>query len=234
MLNIQHVLDDFLSLAYPRLCLLCNDQVPSKEEDLCISCEFKLPKARHHEHQENAFVNRFWGRLDLEFGAAYYLFGPGSRTQDLIHQFKYKGRQRIGIRTGREFGAVIKKSPVFKGADMIVPVPLHPRKLHIRGYNQSEVFARGLSEELGIPVVTDALIRTEMTPSQTRKSRVARLENVQSAFQAPQPDKIRDKHLLLVDDVLTTGATLEACALCLKAAAPTARFSMATIAMADG
>ena len=229
---ISQISDDFLSLFYPDLCLACQKNAPVKSQLLCVRCSFKLPQTRFHLHVENAFTDRFWGRFPLQAGASLYRFTKGGGVQNLIHQLKYKGRKEVGFKTGRFYGQQLKESLFFRELDMIVPVPLHPRKQHQRGYNQSDMIAQGLAQGMQIPWSDNVLLRKSFTETQTRKSRLERLENVSKAFATRNPSAIKGKHLLLVDDVITTGATLETCALKILEV-PDTRVSMVTLAFAD-
>ena len=226
------LLDDFLGLFFPRLCLACSRDLPPYQHAFCIRCKLTLPETRFHEMEENAFTDRFWGRLPLEWGAAMLYFRKHGMTQNLMHLLKYKGKREVGIELGRYYGFQLKKSGSRPAWDGIIAVPLHPKKERQRGYNQSHCFAKGLSESLAIPHWKGAMIRVHHTDSQTKKTRFERLENMQEAFHVSRPNLLRKKHILLVDDVLTTGATLEACALQLLAV-PETRVSMATIAIAE-
>jgi len=216
---------------YPKLCLACNYKAPPIDEWVCLSCKLKLPETNFHLDKENEFVERFWGKVKIESGASLYFFKKGNRTQNIIHSLKYKGRYQIGVILGRIYGRKLKKAAHFEGIDCIVPVPLHWKKLRKRGYNQSLAFAEGLSESMELPVISNGLMRIENSKSQTRKSRIDRLENVETVFQVKKPTSLAGKHLLLVDDVLTTGATLEACAKAILKISNT-KVSIATIAMA--
>ena len=156
----------------------------------------------------------FWGRIPVNQVSSFIYFAKGSRYQHILHELKYNGQKRIGIEMGRMFGNELKNTP-FSGVDLIHPVPLHPKKQKKRGYNQSELIASGMAEILHLPVATTFISRKDDTLSQTRKSRYERWENVQHIFRCENPDAIRNKHILLVDDVITTGATIEACASCI-------------------
>ncbi|MCH2085081.1 MAG: ComF family protein [Saprospiraceae bacterium] len=223
---------NFLNLFYPHLCIACQDEISSNEDILCLTCSLKLPKTNFHLYKENPFTDRFWGRLSLENGAALYHFVKGGKTQHLIHNLKYKGRKDIGSKLGKWYGRQLKKSAYFNDIQLIIPVPLHPRKERKRGYNQSYHFAKGLSESMNIRIDTTTLVRKEFTISQTEKSRIERFENVIKAFEVRYPDQLKNKHILLVDDVITTGATLEACGIKLLKIEGV-QLSMATIAIAN-
>jgi ComF family protein len=223
---------DLAGLLYPNLCLACSRNLPPRQESICLSCQYKLPKTGFHEQRENPFTERFWGRVELQAGAALYFFNKSGRAQRLVHSLKYEGKQQIGVKLGQIYGSLLKEAPGFRQASLILPVPLHSRKERQRGYNQSACFARGLSQSMGIPWLKDGLQRREYTATQTRKSRLERFDNVAEAFVIPRPKQLEGQHLLLVDDVITTGATLEACALKLLEL-PGTRVSMATIAIAN-
>lgn len=224
-------LTDFLHLFFPNVCPGCMANHPTPGHFLCVRCNFRLPRTDYHQHRENPFTERFWGRVELESGASMLLFKKKGLTRDLIFNLKYKGRQEIGHTLGRAYGKTLQSSPFFKNIDLIIPVPLHYRKIRKRGYNQSAAFGEGLSQGMEIPQRTDILKRKTHSATQTRKGTIERLENVQDIFTLKQEKLLRGKHVLLVDDVLTTGATLEACALQLMQAEEV-RISMATIAMA--
>lgn len=218
-------------LFYPRLCLACERKDVPPKQILCISCEAKLPRTNFHLYKENEFTQRFWGRLPLEYACALYFFEKESRAQNLIHNLKYKGKQKVGIMLGQVFGKLLKDTPSYQDIDLIIPIPLHRKKERQRGFNQSAVFAQGISEEMEIPWQRDILIKTKNTSSQTKKSRKERFENVVEAFHVLSPKKLEGKHILLVDDVLTTGATLEAGAVKVLEV-PDTKVSLATIAFA--
>lgn len=227
----RYIARAFFYFLYPKLCLACNYETPPVDEWLCLSCKLKLPKTNFHLEKENKFSERFWGKVKIEAGAAMFYFKKGGRTQNLIHNLKYKKRPQIGVILGNLYGKELKESPLFQDIDIIVPVPLHWKKLRKRGYNQSAVFAQGLSEAMSIPWVADALRRNENSESQTKKSKMSRLENVLSVFEVNNQKKIEGKHILLVDDVLTSGATMEACATKILEI-PGTKVSLATIAVA--
>ena len=208
----KNFISDFISLLYPRLCFACGNSLFRNEQVICTHCLFELPKTNFHKHPDSPLDKVFWGRVPIECTSALYYFSKGGKVQHLIHQLKYKGQKEVGIYMGKLLGADLKTEPGFQTIQSIIPVPLHPRKQRKRGYNQSEQVGLGLSESMGIELDTTSFIRTVATETQTRKSRFARYENVKEIFKVTNPSKLENKHLLLVDDVITTGATLESCA----------------------
>jgi len=214
--RLQSYLQGFTSLFFPTYCAACGCTLFRNEIVLCLKCYADLPRTGYHLDPENEVAQLFWGRIPLYQVASFIYFAKGSRYQHILHELKYNGQRRIGIEMGRMFGYELKNTP-FSGVDMIHPVPLHHKKQKKRGYNQSELIASGMAEILHLPVETTLISRKEDTLSQTRKSRYERWENVMHIFRCENPDAIRNKHVLLVDDVITTGATIEACASCILA-----------------
>ena len=224
-------LSDFISIIFPRICAGCGNSLWKNEEVLCHFCEYHLPKTNFHLESENPVTRLFWGRVSLESGTAFLYFNKGNKVQRLIHQLKYKGRKDIGIWLGAQYGRTLREAPPFNSADAIIPVPLHKKKFMQRGYNQSEQFAIGLAGSINIPVNTHLLSRTKPTETQTRKSRFSRYQNVKEIFTVTCPQEWKGKHLMIVDDVITTGATLESCILALNII-PDLRISIVCIATA--
>ena len=222
---------DFISLIFPRICAACGNSLWKNETGLCHFCEYHLPKTNYHLDAENPVSRLFWGSVNVETGAAFLYFNKGSKVQRLVHQLKYKGRKDIGICLGEQYGQSLKYAPLFNTAEAIVPVPLHKKKFMQRGYNQSEQFAIGLSASMKIPVFRHLLTRTKSNETQTRKSRFSRYQNVKEIFAVNDPEKWKGRHLILVDDVVTTGSTLEACASSILSKT-NARVSIATLATA--
>ena len=222
---------DFIALIYPRICVCCGNSLWKHEKLICTSCNFRLPLTGYHLDPDNPVSRVFYGRVPVEMAASYLLFNKGGRVQRLIHHLKYKGRKDIGIWLGEEYGKLLAASPHFSGIHLIIPVPLHKKRLMQRGYNQSDQFAAGLSKSLNVPVANRLLVRTRESSTQTRKGRYDRWKNVEDLFLLLQPELLAGAHLLLVDDVVTTGATLEACIAALRRA-PDVRVSVATIAAA--
>jgi len=219
----------FFGLLYPKLCEVCGNTLTAHEKVFCLSCLYHLPRTGYWNEAANPVEKVFWGRVHVENACALFFFGKGSRYRKLLHKLKYNGNKEIGVELGRQLGKELKKSPRYQSVEIIVPVPLHPKKQRRRGYNQSEQIAMGINEATGWEVNTTALVRNTFTESQTRKSRMERWENVSEVFRLQQPEVLQGKHVLLVDDVLTTGSTLEACIIQLQKAEG-CKVSVATLA----
>lgn len=214
---LKELLSDFLNLIYPNVCTVCGCPLLKEEEAICSECIYKLPKTRFHLIQDNKAQKLFWGKVNVEFASSFFYFQKGTVSQKVLHHLKYKGGKEIGKQLGKQFGAELKKVEQLKDIDYIIPVPLHKNKFKKRGYNQSEMIANGLSEILNIPVETSNLLRVIENPTQTKKGTYERWENTSGVFALSDQHLFKNKHILLVDDVLTTGATVEACinALCI-------------------
>jgi ComF family protein len=223
------IFQDFISLIYPRICYACGKSLYKYEKCLCTYCNYHLPKTNFHLDQDNSVSKLFWGKVNIFSAAAFYYYNKGTKVQHLIHQLKYKGHKEIGVYIGNIYGKELKKSVLFETVDVVIPVPLHPKKKMKRGFNQSEVFAAGLAEGMNILMDVKTLQRIYASETQTRKSRFARWENVKEIFSLKEPETLENKHILLVDDVITTGSTIEACAQILSAI-PGIKISIAAIA----
>ncbi|HPE76150.1 MAG TPA: phosphoribosyltransferase family protein [Draconibacterium sp.] len=232
MEKITNRFSNLLELIFPTLCVTCGTRLVIQERFLCIDCWHDLPVSNFHLHSGNKVEQLFWGRVKIEFATAYFSFNKGSNYQHLIHFIKYKGMKELGFETGRRFGISLLESTDFCTVDYVVPVPLHPKKEKKRGYNQSEWIAKGISEAMKIPVSIGNLKRNLHTSTQTRKNRFERWENVENIFESTRPEEFQGKHILLVDDVVTTGSTLESCALQLLQI-ENVKVSIATLAFAD-
>ena len=203
--------NDFFNLIFPKLCSACCHSLLKSEAYLCTNCIVNLPKTDFHLEKDNPVSMVFWGRAKIEMAMAFYEFNKKGKVQRLLHQLKYKGVKEVGALVGELMGFELKNSVLYREIDFIVPVPLHKVKLKKRGYNQSEWIAKGISNAMNIPVNTNSLIRKGVSQTQTKKSRYKRWENVGEIFGVYGND-LKGKSILLVDDVVTTGATLEACA----------------------
>jgi len=222
---------DFLFLFFPRLCQGCGRPLFRHEILLCLKCLCRLPETQFHMFEGNPVEMVFWGRVDIERAASFLFFNKKGLTQTLLHALKYKKCREIGFFLGEMYGERLKTTPAFSMADLIIPIPLHPKKLYRRGYNQSEIIGNGLSKALHIPLKTGILVRNIDNPTQTRKNRFQRWKNVESIFSVNHSEELSGKHIILVDDVLTTGATLEASIHALKDKADV-RISIITLAYA--
>ncbi|HOW10083.1 MAG TPA: ComF family protein [Bacteroidales bacterium] len=204
--------DDFISLLFPLTCHGCGNPLMRNEYLICTECYIQIPRTGYHLKSDNPVSRLFWGRCLIDKAAAFSFYTRDSRIRRLIHQLKYKGVRELGPELGRIYGNNLKSSGFFDDIDLIVPVPLHPSKKRQRGYNQSDLISEGLSEVSGLPVNTELLVRTTCTKTQTKKSRYDRWTNVEDIFTVTDRAGISGSHILLVDDVITTGSTLEACA----------------------
>jgi ComF family protein len=231
---LRPLLADLLALFFPRPCLACREPLVAGEAHLCTTCRTELPYTDYHllPPAHNPLARRFWGKLPVQHALSYLRFQRHGRVQQLLHQLKYQGQAGVGRALGQLYGAELAAAGLAAEFELIVPVPLHGRKLARRGYNQAEAFATGLAAALPCPSAAHALRRTEHTASQTRKGRAERWQNVATVFEVADPAAVAGHHILLVDDVLTTGATLEACGAALLAAGASA-ISIATIAAAE-
>lgn len=212
--KLVQLAEDFIGLVYPRLCVVCNGHLLKSEQGFCLTCEQELPRTYDELNPaENPLAKVFWGRFPIEAAAACFVFTGQGKVQELVHNLKYNGRKDAGVAAGFYYGHVIKGISPFLTADLILPVPLHEDKLQTRGYNQAACFAKGLSEGMNIPYSETLLVRLKATSSQTRKNREERWDNVGDVFAVSSKKKLEGRHVIIVDDVITTGATLEACVL---------------------
>ena len=223
---------DFLGLVFPEVCAACGSPLVLNENMICTSCLLHLPRAHFSKERDNPVSQVFWGKLDVYSATALFFFKKGSGVQHLLHQLKYKGNREIGIYLGSLLGDELMASELFSKVEAVVPVPLHPRKQRKRGYNQSEVIAEGICRSLMATMDTKTLIRVHYSDTQTKKSRYRRWENVKDIFSITSEMYLEGKHVLLVDDVLTTGSTMEACATALLTI-PKLTLSVACIAFAS-
>ena len=200
--------DDFISLLFPRLCYACGNHLLRNENLICTECFVVIPRTGYHTLEDNPVAQLFWGRCKIEKAAAFSYYNKGSRIRKLIHNLKYKGIKEIGYELGRIYGISLNSSGFMNDVDLIIPVPLHPS---IRGFNQSETISMGIADSTHLPVDIKSLTRKMVSATQTKRSRYERWTNVEGIFQVVDIHAIAEKHILLVDDVITTGSTIEAC-----------------------
>jgi ComF family protein len=205
------VFGDFVSLIFPSYCLACEDSLVKGEKLICTRCMVQMPLTNYHLDELNPLKNRLSTRINIQYAMALFKFSKNGRVQRLLHALKYKNQPELGIMLGYLYGERIVSAKQATAFDLIIPVPLHPTRKRKRGYNQSAKFAEGLSQKLDVPFSDDLVERKIKTQTQTRKTKLNRWQNVSEVFHVKSVDSIRDKSILLVDDVVTTGATLEAC-----------------------
>ena len=231
MIQLKEIKDSFLHLLFPHVCTGCGSDILNEESVLCMRCMDAMPETNFEIHANNPVEKTFWGRLPLVGATAQFYFTKESLMQHLMHQFKYKRNKELGLQLGRIMGEQIRRSGRFE-ADALIPLPLFPAKEKRRGYNQATVLCEGMAETMNIPVLDTVIIRPQHTETQTKKGRIERWKNMEGKFILSDPEAIRNKHLLLVDDVVTTGATLEACGNELLQA-EAVRLSVATLCVAS-
>jgi len=218
-------------LIFPRLCVTCGDKLIEQERWICLHCLHHIPRTNFHLTTENPVAQLFYGRVRIEFATSFFYFTKGSKYQSLVHNLKYKGMKELGAEIGKHFAIDLLQSIDFSSVDLIIPVPLHPKKEKKRGYNQSWWIAIGMAAQMKKQVSVGNLIRVIATETQTRKTRFERWKNVEGIFEIRYPEDFCGKHILLVDDVVTTGSTIEACAQAILSKTD-ARVSIATLATA--
>jgi ComF family protein len=202
-----------LDLIAPRLCVVCGHRLTVTEEVICAKCNFHLPRTGFHHHAyDNEMAKLFWAQIPIEKATAFFYYEAHAETANIIYELKYKNHPEIGNIVGRMLAKEIQPSGFFDGIDGIVPVPLAKKRLRQRGYNQSMEIAQGVSEMTGLPIYKEVVRRNSFKGSQTNKGRWDRQENVEHVFELTDATAVNNKHLLLIDDVITTGATCIACA----------------------
>ncbi len=210
-------ISDLIDLIFPRSCMVCGELLSPQEKDICLDCLGKLPRIEKIHLEEIEKV--FWGKIDIERATSFIYYRKESPYNSLLHSLKYRNRPEVGERLAFLAASELLETGFFDGIDAIVPLPLSKKKIKKRGYNQCDYIAAGLSRATGIPVLADAVERTVANESQTSKSREERWQNVAGIFNLKAPWLISDKHILLVDDILTTGATLASCAAAIQSVA---------------
>lgn len=228
---MMNILTDLWELLFPQCCLLCGKRLSLREKTLCSACLAGLPRTGFHSKKENTVERNFWGKFPIERAASFLYYTKGGDVRQLLYELKYHGNKEVGEVMGRIMAAELLPSRFFEGVNLIIPVPLHRRKERQRGYNQSECVARGVADITGLPVYAHLVVRDRYTETQTHKGQYERWENVHNLFVCSSPGLLENKHILLVDDVLTTGATIVSCADALRNI-PGLRVSVLTLALA--
>ena len=205
------ILSPLVHLFYPHNCIGCGSDIIEKENFLCLECINDLPHTNFALHANNPVEKIFWGRIPIAAGMSEFYFSKSSIIQNCIHEFKYRGNRKAGLYLGKMMGKSLLNSNRFLNIDMLIPLPLFTQKEFKRGFNQSSILCAGINEILNITLITKNVIRIVPTETQTKKGRIERWENVEKSFSVLEPTSLKGKHILLVDDVITTGATLEAC-----------------------
>jgi competence protein ComFC len=223
---------DLMHVLYPNFCLICDSETPHSAAAVCPVCEHELTYTYYEDYQEATALDRlFWGRIPVKQTYALLYFEKTNTTQAILHALKYKDRPDVARYFGEKLGEKVCLQEKFADLDALIPIPLHPEKEFLRGYNQSQVLAEGVSDKINIPVNNQLLKRVVFTESQTKKARDKRWDNMQGRFESRESDTAKLRHVALVDDVVTTGATLETCVRLLQQIIPDCRISVISLAM---
>jgi len=223
---------DLINLFFPQTCVICEEILSKNEHLICTNCLHELPVTNYHLDNDNPVIKVFYGRIELENATSLLLFHKKSNVQTLIHQLKYRGHKEIGVYLGAWAGNTLAQFENYRDIDIVIPVPLHKKKLESRGFNQVEGFGKELSKALNAEYLDDVLLKKSFTSTQTLKTRFARGSNVEETFVLEKSEVIKNKHVLLVDDLITTGATIEACANILKES-PGVKISVLSMAFTE-
>lgn len=204
------LINDFMSLIYPRHCEACGNSLFKHEAYICNYCKLNLPKSNYHKNSHNELIQTFGGRIPLENALCYYVFEKSGKVQKLLHAIKYQNQKELAQFIGELYGQDLLNGKTLEAVDVIIPIPLHYKKLKSRGFNQSEWFAKGIAKTLNKKLDVNSLERITETSTQTKKKKYQRWENVEGIFKVKESQALINQHVLIVDDVITTGATIEA------------------------
>ncbi len=233
VLLLQVFFRSILSLFYPQYCCVCNKKLIDEEQYVCLDCLLKMPKTNYHFQPDNNASDRFHGKFPYEKVASFLYYNKGGWAQKVVVEIKYRGNIDLGRYMGELIAKEIQSSSFFDGIDLIVPIPLHRKRLRQRGFNQAEEIAKGVSRITGIAVCSNWVRRKKQNQTQTKKGRYARWLNTKEIFTSEKKENITHKHVLIVDDVLTTGATVEACTLSILQSYPDIKISVLTLAVTE-
>ncbi len=228
---LRKMLSNIATLIFPRRCIACGEYVAEQMHGICIHCRYDIPLTNYWLTQDNPVRERFAGIVPIVEGSAFFFYSGHSLWRSLVHRFKYGGRWHIARTMGRWYGSELRSSGRYDDVDVIVPIPLHPVKMLKRGYNQSAYLAEGMAEAMGLSVERGAIYRRRNNPSQARRHTAERWQNIEGLFGVRHPERLKAKHILLVDDVLTTGATMTEAIRSILDAVPECRISVATLAV---
>lgn len=211
---MKKIFNSILEFFFPSLCIVCKIRLSNAEEHICLSCIEALPRTNYHNQEENRLEHYLGGKFVFHRAAAFCYFYKAGALQKIIHEFKYKQNADLAVFMGKLYGNELKSSDFLKGVDYLIPIPLHPKRQKTRGYNQAEEICKGISEITDIPICTTAIERAINNPSQTKHSKTERWKNVDGIFASTNNPNLKGKKILLVDDVITTGSTIEAIVKC--------------------
>lgn len=229
MQTLKNIVHDFSHLFFPHICVGCGTDIIGKKAVLCFQCINRLPLTNFHQHANNQVEKIFFGRLPIVLASSHCYFTKDSLIQRILHELKYRGNKDLGYFIGRMMGDAILQAGRFNDVNILVPMPLFAAREKRRGYNQAAILCDGIASTFQVPVMTKVVTRVSATESQTHKNRIQRWQNMEGRFELQDSNIIENKHILLVDDVITTGATLEACGHALLKAENT-RVSILTLA----
>jgi ComF family protein len=224
----MNYLTSFIELFFPKNCVVCKNDLTKHEKCLCRQCSSVLPRTGFENVPDNIVEQALWGRVNLHKACSLLYYRKGEAVQKILHEIKYRGNTDLALEMGKMMGLAMKKSGFIEGVDVIIPVPLHHAKLKKRGYNQSRLLAEGIAMICDLPIVDSSVYRTVDNVTQTKKGRFERYQNIEGVFAVSDIDAINGQSVLLIDDVITTGATIEACANAIK----DAKISVSTLAYA--
>ena len=209
---LKSIWNDILALFFPNLCAVCDTPLVEHEQGICLGCISRIPRTGNMVKPDNETVKRFWGKFPIEHGASFFHFHKGENSQKIIHAIKYKNDKDLAIQMGALFADELNTTDWIRKIDILIPVPLHRNRLQTRGYNQSELIAQGIASVLKLPIDTSSVIKAKPTSSQTKKGIYERWLNVNETFSVTSAAHLQDKHILIIDDVITTGATIDSLA----------------------